>query len=48
MNKAIIIFLNRYCDLFGFRNEESRDVFRGRLKLILSYVYSVEVHVQFK
>jgi hypothetical protein len=35
LNNAIINF-NRYCDLFGFRNEESRDIFRGRLKLALS------------
>ena len=35
LNNAILNF-NRYCDLFGFRNDESRDVFRDRLKLALS------------
>jgi Reverse transcriptase (RNA-dependent DNA polymerase) len=35
LNNAILNF-NRYCDLFGFHNDESRDVFRGRLKLALS------------
>jgi hypothetical protein len=28
--------LNRYFDLFDFRTDESRDVFRDRLKLALS------------
>jgi hypothetical protein len=35
LNNAIMNF-NRNCDLFGFRNDESRDIFRGRLKLALS------------
>jgi hypothetical protein len=35
VNNAILNF-NWYCDLFGFRNDESRDVFRGRLRLALS------------
>jgi hypothetical protein len=35
LNNAIMNF-NRYCDLFGFRTDESRDVFRDRLKLALS------------
>jgi hypothetical protein len=34
--KNAIMNFNRYCDLFGFRNDGSRDVFRGRLKLALS------------
>lgn len=35
LNNAIINF-NRYCDLFGFRNDESRNIFRGRFRLTLS------------
>jgi hypothetical protein len=35
LNNAILNF-NRYCDLFGFRSEESRNVFRSRLRLSLT------------
>jgi Reverse transcriptase (RNA-dependent DNA polymerase) len=35
LNNAIMNF-NQYCDLFGFRNDESRDVFRDRLRFALS------------
>jgi hypothetical protein len=35
LNNAIMNF-NQYCDLFGFRNDESRDVSRDRLRFALS------------
>jgi hypothetical protein len=35
LNNAIMNFI-RYFDLFGFRTNESRDVFRDRLRLALS------------
>jgi hypothetical protein len=35
INKAILI-LNEYCDLFGFRDDESRYVFRNGFSRALS------------
>jgi hypothetical protein len=35
VNKAILIF-NKYCDLFGFRDDESRYVFRNGFSRALS------------
>jgi hypothetical protein len=39
VNKAILIF-NEYCDLFGFRDDESRNVFRNGFSRALSGEWS--------